>query len=167
MRQQSSVAVQMKRSKYDHLIVPPDEIDRYMESVFDLVAQRAYELFEKRGCEHGHDNEDWFQAESEIFHPVTIELGDPGDAYTAVANVSGYRPEDLKISAQPRCLTICGLSRAEGAESGGPQEDSRHFGRFYFSFSLPKEINTAAVSADIRHNVLEVRLPKALAHSEP
>lgn len=30
------------------------------------IAQRAYELFDMRGCEHGHDREDWFQAELEL-----------------------------------------------------------------------------------------------------
>ena len=27
------------------------------------VARVAYELFERRGCEHGHDFEDWVEAE--------------------------------------------------------------------------------------------------------
>jgi len=30
------------------------------------IAHRAYELFEMRGCEHGHDREDWFRAELEL-----------------------------------------------------------------------------------------------------
>ena len=30
------------------------------------ISQRAYELFEARGREHGHDREDWLQAEAEI-----------------------------------------------------------------------------------------------------
>lgn len=30
------------------------------------IAQRAYELFERRGREHGHDWEDWFRAKSEL-----------------------------------------------------------------------------------------------------
>jgi DUF2934 family protein len=30
------------------------------------IELRAYELFEARGCEHGHDSEDWFRAESEL-----------------------------------------------------------------------------------------------------
>jgi len=166
VRQQSSAATQMKKSNFDHLFVSQDEIDRHMKSVFDLVARRAYELFESRGNEHGHDSEDWFQAESEVFQPVTIELGDPGDTYIAVASVSGYRPEDLKINVQPRCLTICGLSCAEGAEFSEPQEESQRSGRFFFSSSLPTEIDPAAVSADIRQDVLEVRLPKVLSHTE-
>jgi HSP20 family molecular chaperone IbpA len=166
MKKQSSVATQRKRTNFDHLFVSPDEIDRHMKSVFDLVARRAYELFEDRGSEHGHDSEDWFHAESEIFHPITIEMGDPGDAYTAFAIVSGYRPEDLKISAEPRRLTICGLSCAEGTESGRPQEESQRSERFFFSHSLPMEIDTAAVSANIRGDMLEVLLPKALPHTE-
>jgi hypothetical protein len=30
------------------------------------IARRAYELYLARGCEHGHDVEDWFQAEREL-----------------------------------------------------------------------------------------------------
>jgi len=30
------------------------------------IARRAYELFKKRGCEHSHDCEDWFQAQSQL-----------------------------------------------------------------------------------------------------
>jgi HSP20 family molecular chaperone IbpA len=166
MRQQSSTATQMKRSDCKDLIVAHEEIDRHMKDAFDLVARRAYELFDSRGGEHGHDSDDWFRAESEIFHPITIEMGDPGDAYTAFAIVTGYRPEDLKISAEPRRLTICGLSSGGGTESSRLQEGSQHSKRFYFSVSLPTEIDTAAVSADIRRDVLEVRLPKTNPNPE-
>jgi hypothetical protein len=31
-----------------------------------IIQKRAYELFEKRGCQHGHDIEDWLQAEAEV-----------------------------------------------------------------------------------------------------
>jgi len=30
------------------------------------IAKRAYELFQLRGGEHGHDGEDWFTAEREL-----------------------------------------------------------------------------------------------------
>ena len=32
----------------------------------DEVALRAYELFQKRGAQHGHDREDWFEAELQL-----------------------------------------------------------------------------------------------------
>lgn len=30
------------------------------------IARHAFELFETRGCKHGHDWEDWFRAESQL-----------------------------------------------------------------------------------------------------
>jgi hypothetical protein len=32
----------------------------------ESIARRAYERFEMRGGEHGHDQEDWLEAEREI-----------------------------------------------------------------------------------------------------
>ena len=32
----------------------------------DEIAVRAYELFQKRGGYHGHDREDWFEAELQL-----------------------------------------------------------------------------------------------------
>jgi hypothetical protein len=33
---------------------------------YDQVRSRAYELYEARGCEDGHDLDDWLQAELEL-----------------------------------------------------------------------------------------------------
>ena len=32
----------------------------------EIIRRRAYELFEQRGSEHGHDFDDWLQAEAEV-----------------------------------------------------------------------------------------------------
>jgi len=32
----------------------------------DAIRERAHQLFEQRGSEHGHDLDDWLQAEAEI-----------------------------------------------------------------------------------------------------
>ncbi len=32
----------------------------------DKIAERAYELWQLRGCTHGFDREDWLQAEQEL-----------------------------------------------------------------------------------------------------
>lgn len=37
----------------------------------EMVRARAYELYEQRGREDGHDMEDWLQAEAEITQPRT------------------------------------------------------------------------------------------------
>jgi len=43
----------------DPMTAPPQSAD-------DAVARRAYEIFCEHGCEHGHDQEDWLQAEREL-----------------------------------------------------------------------------------------------------
>jgi len=59
-----------------------DKINNLPESSLDLGSQelteehirlRAYELFEARGCEHGHDIEDWITAENEILGKTQIK----------------------------------------------------------------------------------------------
>jgi len=39
------------------------------EEMHDAIARRAYELFAQRGYQHGHDIEDWFQAEAKLAAP--------------------------------------------------------------------------------------------------
>lgn len=38
-----------------------------------MVAQKAYELFEQRGQQHGYDQEDWYQAERFVQQEFIIE----------------------------------------------------------------------------------------------
>ena len=35
-------------------------------STEEQISNRAYELYLQRGCQHGHDRNDWLQAEHEI-----------------------------------------------------------------------------------------------------
>jgi Protein of unknown function (DUF2934) len=43
----------------------------------DDVARRAYELFEARGAEPGHDIENWLDAERELSTTTTSEVHEP------------------------------------------------------------------------------------------
>jgi hypothetical protein len=36
------------------------------ESIADAIVRRAFELYRARGCEHGHDVDDWLNAEQEL-----------------------------------------------------------------------------------------------------
>ena len=42
----------------------PQGIDGHTRA--ERVAQRAYELYQARGGEHGYDQEDWYEAEHQI-----------------------------------------------------------------------------------------------------
>jgi hypothetical protein len=43
----------------------PDE-----ETVRKMIEEKAYELYEKRGGEHGNDFEDWFEAEKIVMEKI-------------------------------------------------------------------------------------------------
>ena len=36
------------------------------EQLFERIRRRAYELYQLRGEAHGHDAEDWFEAERQV-----------------------------------------------------------------------------------------------------
>jgi len=38
-----------------------------LELTEELIRRRAYDFYEKRGCEDGHDFDDWLQAEGEYW----------------------------------------------------------------------------------------------------
>jgi hypothetical protein len=40
--------------------------DRHKQIIQSTVAKRAYQIFEKRGCKHGFDLDDWMSAEKEL-----------------------------------------------------------------------------------------------------
>ena len=46
------------------------QVEQEDECLREAVRRRAYELYELRGKENGHDLEDWLQAESELVRPV-------------------------------------------------------------------------------------------------
>ena len=46
------------------------------------IRERAYELWEERGCAHGSADEDWYLAEREIEGPKVVEP-EPEFIYTA------------------------------------------------------------------------------------
>jgi len=51
----------------------------------DAIAQRAHELFVERGGEHGHHDEDWLRAETELRTQSVTEM-EPGHSVTAEAD---------------------------------------------------------------------------------
>jgi hypothetical protein len=52
--------------QYSGMHYGPDTTDRPVESVPELIQKRAYEIYEARSKQPGHELDDWLQAEREI-----------------------------------------------------------------------------------------------------
>lgn len=47
----------------------------------DQIAQRAYDIYVSKGCQQGHCQQNWRQAEHDLKHPVHTTAG--GGGFTA------------------------------------------------------------------------------------
>jgi hypothetical protein len=54
------------RTSATPLLPMETEKTKYYADLEEGVRRRAYELYERRGKEDGHDVDDWLQAESEV-----------------------------------------------------------------------------------------------------
>lgn len=131
---------------------PPEKLRWQMQALQLAVARRAYELFEVRGSEHGHDWEDWFRAESELLRPVPVVTSESRDMFTVCANVLGFGLEDLQVAVEPFRLTIFGSLGNQLADAY-PSEILR-------IVKLPVEIMPERSRASLRAGVLRFDLPK-------
>ncbi len=62
---QSSPQIPMRQMSKHKTVQKPssDGNQQHDEQFYVMVAEKAYELFERRGWEHGHDVDDWLEAE--------------------------------------------------------------------------------------------------------
>src|SRR6476619_1856084 len=70
--------------------VKSESLAERMNKMFETVAKRAYQIFESNGLIFGHEIDDWFKAESELFHPVHVEMTESGEILEVKAEVPGF-----------------------------------------------------------------------------
>ena len=122
--QQAKTPVPVKQSVTD------DVFDR-IQKTYDSIARRAFEIFDNNGRWFGHELEDWLRAESELLHPVHLEITETDDNLAVRAEVPGFTTKELTIDVEPRRLTITGKHEA--------QEESKK-GKTVYSERCAKEI---------------------------
>ena len=132
-----------------------------MQQAYDAIERRAFELFDNNGRWFGHDLADWFQAESEILHPVHLEIAETQDALSVQAEVPGYTSKELDIQVEGNRLTIAGKHESkEETKKGKTIYSERCASEILRSIELPAEVDSAKVSATLKDGVLSVELPK-------
>ena len=68
----------------------PIPLFQEIEKRFGEVRQRAFEFFDKRGRELGHDLADWIQAEREILGWPAAELAEKNGEYKLEMTLPGF-----------------------------------------------------------------------------
>jgi HSP20 family molecular chaperone IbpA len=134
------------------------------QSVQLAIARRAYELFEARGCEHGHDWEDWFRAESELLCPVSYVTSENAGSLSVRANVVGFQDTELKMGVEPNRLIIFGQKHASASttavDDAATAVDIRPE-QILRMIDLPFEIDPTGAVIEFKAGVLSFELPRA------
>jgi HSP20 family protein len=138
----------------DPFIEPAQEIN-------DLIARRAHELFESSGFTHGHADDDWLRAESEILLQAPVDVTETETGFTIRADVPGFREKDLEVRAAPRSLCITGKRQESSDQKEGTTIYSeRHTKHIFRVVGLPAEIDPDRVNATVSDGLLEIKLLK-------
>lgn len=132
-----------------------------MERLYDSIAQRAFEIFQHNGGRDGRDLADWFEAESQILHPVHMEISESDDALTVKAEVPGFEAKDLDIQVQGNRLTISGKHEAKEENKKGKTIYSEcRANEIFRSVTLPADVESSKVTATLKDGVISIELPK-------
>jgi len=131
--------------------------------VSELIARRAFEIFESNGKTHGNDLADWFRAESEILYPVHHGIAEAGDTLIVRAKAPGFAAKDLEVCIEPRRLTIAG-QRERKESRGSTTALSAESGaeRILRVIDLPVAVNPEETTATLEDDVLQVEMRKAV-----
>ncbi len=143
-------------------LVSAHELFEHTQDVFNLIARRAYDIFENRGHVHGNDREDWSLAETELLTPVKFHLSESGERLTARAEIPGLHRQEIKVSLEPRRLSISGKTEPlENQESEKHPHSHRHAQLMFHVIDLPCEVDLSKSKASFNDGRLEVVMPKA------
>ena len=150
-------------------LVPADFLAHQRDDIDRMIAQRAYELFERRRCLHGNDVADWLQAEDEIVHGCRHDLRESTDAITLRAEMpSAYPADQLLVSVEPWRLIVSGEREVDVSYWDGVKTCTEtRSQRIFRAHDLPVEVDPSAAKAVLRDNTLEVVMPKADATKKP
>jgi HSP20 family protein len=129
------------------------------QEINNLIADRAYEIYERRGSAHGDDAGDWYQAATEILQDVPVEITESETQFTIHAEVPGFTEDDLEVCVVPRSVCITGKKQEESEQ--WPTSSERKPNRIFQVLDLPSEIDPSSVEAYVSRGSLEIKLGKA------
>jgi len=159
---ENATAVQAAKEPTALKPVPPVSMIERVNAMFDAIAQRAYTIFENNGRSFGHELDNWFQAETELLHPVHVDISESGNAVNIKAEVPGFNEKELEINVEPNRLVISGKRESKKDEKKGKTVYSETCSDQIFRvIELPAEVETEKVTATLKNGILHLELPKA------
>jgi HSP20 family protein len=162
MQSQKGIQTTKQQTPASSVFVDAEKLFEQMKEFSQSVARRAYEYFEARGREFGHELEDWLRAESELMRRVPVEVKEADGQITVRAEVPGFAADEIKVSVEPQRLVISGKSEKTTEETKEQTLLSEfRSNQFCRELRLPAEVEPDKTTAVLKDGVLELAFAKA------
>ena len=133
----------------------------------EAVQRRAFELFEKRGRELGHEVEDWLKAEHELLGWPAAELTEKDGAYEIQIALPGFEVKEVEVTATPTEVLVHAATKEEKkAQKGDVLWTEFGSNDVYRRFQVPNPINVDKVTATLENGILKINAPEAVKPKE-
>ncbi len=140
----------------------PTHLTEHIRELYERIAFRASEIFENRGRLAGWDQANWYEAEREFLHPLLINISESSEAFVLLAEVPGFKPNELEIHVEPQRVTITGKREAANEAKRRDNVYSELFSdEVLRAINLPATVAVDKVTAVLKDGVLELDMPKA------
>jgi HSP20 family molecular chaperone IbpA len=101
---------QIASEKVDGKTASASPVFEEIKTLSEKIRERAFELFECRGCTDGLAVHDWLRAEHDLFRVPEAELTEKDGKFNVRLNVPGFDPGDIHVTALPDALIVKGSS---------------------------------------------------------
>ena len=152
-----------KNENHDNIFVATEHFLEDFAKNTEAIAEKAFELFQKRGFKFGHELEDWFKAERQLFRKVPIEIKEVKGNLNIRAEVPSFTADNLKVSVEPNRVTIKGETelKTEKKDEGTLYSEWKS-NKVFRTFDLPHRVDADKATALIKDGVLTLTIPKAV-----
>jgi HSP20 family molecular chaperone IbpA len=132
-----------------------------IEKRCDAVQRRAFELFEKRGRELGHEVEDWLKAEHELMGWPAAELVEKQGAYEMEITLPGFEAKDVEVTATPTEVIVhAAIEEEKKTEKGHVLWTEFGSNDVYRRIEVQNPINVDKVTAQLEKGILHINAPE-------
>lgn len=97
----------------------------------------------------------------EVYVAPPVDIYEDDQGLIVLADLPGVEPAALDVRVDRGVLTIQG--RANHLATGDPVYREYQLTGFFRQFQLPEEVDSGRISAELKHGVLTLRLPRSEA----
>lgn len=160
----TQTAIESTRAKITEPTRQTEDVFEQIDRIHDSISRRAFEIFSSNGSGFGHDLENWFKAESELLHPVHVEVTERDGAVNVSAEVPGFEAKNLEIKLELNRVTISGKKETNEERKTGKTIYHEHCAnKVLRAVDLPAVVDASKAEAELKNGILEMRMPKGKA----